>query len=852
MSNHEQSSPANLDPRLTSLLGGLRSRIRRFVVWDSALTILGVLMAAFWLGFALDYLPVVLGGTEMPRLARLILLLAAVATMLFLAWRMLIGRLQRPLPDDSLALLVERHHPALGGRLVTAVQLNRPHREGDSHSPELLRQVHNQAAEKIDQVDPARVFRLAPLVKKAFIAVPMVLMAVVMLAVSPQAFGRAASRLTLLSDEPWPRRAHLEMVGVELPVVSVDENDTSPPKLIPFVDKVIRLPRGSHGALRIRAKADGGAELPVVCTVHYETTPSLESGSDSGLEESMSVDRSVRSNVQGNVQSNVQGFESSGQSNMRRVGRVTDGYQAFLLDGPPLASLSDSVLLSVRGLDDRLDNYRIEAVMPPVITQMQVGVRYPNYLRPGDETEAAATGREQNSNDDFDRLTPYQAGLRLAEGSGVTLMAQSSVPLGESQVLVRTITDEEVPVSVDYSDDRRSLQLRIENFSSPTTVAIVPADASGISAQAPYRYLLGVVLDEPPELKMKLVGIGTAVTASARIPIEAEVSDDYGIEQLNLLVTPSFAEKKSSGQKGDAAEGGIDGADPAASSFTTSKQPTVDRDGKANSEMDLRDLIAAGSLPELVSGNAGNGDAINIIGEVTDRYNLSGRHLTRSEVFRLQIVTPEKLLSLMERRELALRSRLEQTIDETRSLRDALSLLQRGLETESEVGTEGEEDTKQGDQTRVVQVRRLRVQQSGLQAGKTSEELSGIAASLDDILLEMVNNRVDSVDRQKRIGTGVRDPLRQIVDKPLSQLRQQITELERVIEDQGIAAGTAADAVQTSEEVLLQLTAVLEKMLDLESYNEILDLVRGLIDDQDKLIDETKKERKKGVLDLFE
>ena len=472
------------------------------------------------------------------------------------------------------------------------------------------------------------------------------------------------------------------MVGVELPVVSVDENDTSPPRLIPFVDKVVRLPRGSHGALRIRAKADEGAELPVVCTVHYETTPSLESGNDVGLEDSLSVRR------------NAQSFESSGQSNMRRVGRVTDGYQAFLLDGPPLASLSESVLLSVRGLDDRLDDYRIEAVMPPVITQMQVGVHYPDYLRLSNnlsnnlsnKSRAAGSGTAGDTNDDFDRSTPYQAGLRLAEGSSVTLMAQSSVPLGEAQVLVRTVTDEEVPVSIDYSDDRRSLRLRIENFTSPTTIAIVPVDASGISAQAPYRYLLGVVLDEPPELKMKLVGIGSAVTAAARIPIEAEVSDDYGIEKLSLLLTPSFAEKESPAKK--------DAGGP----VTTSKQPTVDRDGKAISEMDLRDLIASGSLPELTPGKTGNGDAVNVIGEVTDRYNLSGRHLTRSEVFRLEIVTPEKLLSLMERRELALRSRLEQTIDETRSLRDALSLLQRGLESNPAAGETAR--TRRNRQTR--------------------------------------------------------------------------------------------------------------------------------------------------------
>jgi hypothetical protein len=52
--------------------------------------------------------------------------------------------------------------------------------------------------------------------------------------------------------------------------------------------------------------------------------------------------------------------------------------------------------------------------------------------------------------------------------------------------------------------------------------------------------------------------------------------------------------------------------------------------------------------------------------------------------------------------------------------------------------------------------------------------------------------------------------------------------------------------------VILQLTAILDKMLDLESYNEILDMVRELIDNQDDLIDETKKEQKRRVLDLFE
>lgn len=765
-------SPQYLDPRLVALLESLRNRVRRYVVWDSALAIAAVILGAFWIGLALDYLPVQLGGTEMPRLARTMLLLIVGAAVVVMVVTMLVGRLRRPLPDDSLALLVERHHPKLGGRLVTAVQLNEPGRDGDSHSVKLLRQVHDQAASAIDEVDPNRVFRWQPLVRKAVVAGPLALSALVFLIVSPQAFARAASRLTLLSDEPWPRRADLEMVGVELPIISASDDDTSAPQLVEFTDQVVRLPQGSNGTLRIRARAEG-AELPVVCTVYYRT--------DAG---------------------------TRGQSNMRRVGRVIDGYQSFILDGPPLSSLSESLTLDVRGLDDRLDNFRIEAIEPPVLTRMNVAVQYPDYLR----SDGSAA---------IDMETDYQSGLRLREGSNVTLVASSSVPLGETDVVLKTDVGEQHDVELQYSDDRRQVQLTLPDFKMATTVSLVPSDTGGISAQAPYRYFLGVVLDEPPELTMRLPGIGSAITPIARVPVEAVVKDDYGVEQLLITVTP-------------VAEGEVVGQ-------SASVTPEVDRSGDAKTFLDIRDMVVEGQLQEIAPGGV-----INVMGEASDGYDLGSPHLTRSELFRLQVVTPEKLLALLEARELGLRARLEQTIDETRNLRETLDLLRRqGFET-PEQGT-----ISDAEQTRLIQVRRLRVQQSGLQASKTAEELSGIATSLDDILQEMINNRVDSVDRRERIGTGVRDPLRQIVEEPLQRLRDQILEIEKSVSDAENAKKITIEAVATAEDVLLRLTAVLDKMLDLESYNEILDMVRELIEDQKGLIEETKTERKKRVLDLF-
>ncbi|TWU42734.1 DUF4175 domain-containing protein [Novipirellula artificiosorum] len=792
------AKPSSLDPKLRELIDLLRQQIRRYVVIDSLLAIAAVILTAFWIGLALDYGPVLLGGTEMPPLARAILLMLVAGTVIAITARMLMGRLRRPLPDDSLALLVERQHPNLGGRLITTVQLSEATREGDSHSPELLQRVHRQTAAAIDEVETHRVFSWQPILRKSMLVAPLALAAIGLLLISPQAFGRAAGRLTLLSNEPWPRRAHLEMVGIELPVISAAEEDALPPELIPFVDNKLRLPKGSSGTLRIRAKADD-AEVPVVCTVYYRS----EDG-------------------------------TRGQSNMRRIGRVVDGYQSFVLDGPPLAGLSESLSISVRGLDDRLAEYQIDAVTPPAITNMEVSVRYPDYLR----SEGSSS---------YDLQTRYQAGLRLREGSDVVLTATSNVPLSESDVVLRTDSGATEAIELTPNKDHRQNQVMIENFSRATAIRIVPRDWEGISAQAPYRYYLGVITDEAPEVRLRLKGIGTAVTPIAKIPFEVVATDDYGVESLQ--VTAATMVKAEPG-KSDAAP--TESADAAWTNESASVSVPLrwDRAGNANSEIDLRDDAASGRLPELRPD-----EAISVFAEADDAYDLGQPHLTRSELFRLQIVTPEKLLALLERRELGLRTRLEQTIDETRHLRDTLDLLRsQGFEdvVEGELGEDAAGALgDQNDATHAKQVRRLRVQQSGLQANKTSEELTGIAASLDDLLEEMINNRVDSADRRERIGSGVRDPLKNIVGGPLETLKRQIRELETLRDQPVEASAKATDSVQTAEEVLLQLTAVLEKMLDLESYNEILDMVRQLIEDETTLLEETKKEQKKRVMDLF-
>ena len=49
--------------------------------------------------------------------------------------------------------------------------------------------------------------------------------------------------------------------------------------------------------------------------------------------------------------------------------------------------------------------------------------------------------------------------------------------------------------------------------------------------------------------------------------------------------------------------------------------------------------------------------------------------------------------------------------------------------------------------------------------------------------------------------------------------------------------------------MLSELETVLAKMQDLETYNELLDIVRDLLKDQGKLIERTQQERKRQTLE---
>ena len=149
---------------------------------------------------------------------------------------------------------------------------------------------------------------------------------------------------------------------------------------------------------------------------------------------------------------------------------------------------------------------------------------------------------------------------------------------------------------------------------------------------------------------------------------------------------------------------------------------------------------------------------------------------------------------------------------------------------------------------RAQSLRLLRVQRSAQNVHRSAREVYDVGASFDDICLELINNRVDSEERKTRLKEQIASPLQQIANNMYPELQGKLQELERQLDDPTVGETVAAQAVDKADEILVALDDILQRMLDLETFNELIDIVRSLIDDQQGLIDETKKQQ---ALDLL-
>ena len=160
-----------LTPDLQSLLAGLRWRIRLYI-WAEGIALAVIWLGLmFWFGFALDYLPVLMGASEMPLAPRAVLLAATGLALAYILYRWIGRRVFVPLGDRSLALLLERRFSDFHDSLVTAVEMADAPNHATAFNRELLARTTDEAREGAGHVRYGEVFNKGSLTAKIIAAV---------------------------------------------------------------------------------------------------------------------------------------------------------------------------------------------------------------------------------------------------------------------------------------------------------------------------------------------------------------------------------------------------------------------------------------------------------------------------------------------------------------------------------------------------------------------------------------------------------------------------------------------------------------------------------------------------------
>jgi hypothetical protein len=798
------SATVALTPDLQSLLAGLRWRIR-FYIWLEGLSLAVIWLAAmFWFGFALDYLPVLVGASEMPALARGILLVATGGTLAFILYRWILSRAFVHLGDRSMALLLERRFSGFHDSLVTSVELADLPDHASAFSRELLGKTKDEARAEVGSVQYLRVFRTGPLAWKVLLAVGLGLSVFAFYGANARAFEHAAERLYLLSNEPWPRSALIEVEGVEVQRAAAPGEEAGRTLTIPF-DKsgVVKVAKGSNVSLRIRAaQAPQAQVVPQYCTVYYRTLKT-----EAGI-------RGERGSVT--------------MSNFRDA---TD-WRNFWFDGKPFKGVLSTIQFDVVGYDHRVSGYRLEVVDSPAVVETTLDMTYPPYMV--DEATANHLPVKEQ---------PYlPAGTFIPTGTEVTLKFKSNKPLKQAEIVPSDGSQSTVIDIPANAKDGTSFGYKIAALAGSVTLDVSLLDADNVATERPYRVFLTAIEDQPPVVEVTMKGIGSAVTPDVLIPVRGKIGDDYAVADTWFDVQVN------------------DSGDPRQMKFGLGKSGAVEH------EIDFRYERTEKTGLEIKPG-----DKLFLAIKASDKFNLrlqdgtaSPPHEATGDRYQLDVVTPEELLAQLEVREVGLRRRFELIIEEMTQLRDSLLRVKASLspgaasdpeDLRGDDDAEGQPLTPEKIAQRAAELRLLRVQRALQQSQKSVAEVLGVAAGFLDIREELINNRVDTEDRKNRLKDQIADPLNAVCAEEFPQLDQRLNALETLLREAGVPVAPAqavppADlAIDQANLTLGKLEEVLARMQDLETYNELLEIVRDLLKDQEKLLERTRQEQKRQTLE---
>ena len=518
-----------------------------------------------------------------------------------------------------------------------------------------------------------------------------------------------------------------------------------------------------------------------------------------------------------------------GRGTMSRLGAARKGTDPFQEYSYAFQGVLAPILFDVVGGDDRIENLRIEVVESPTIRRMLLDCEFPAYMERSPRT------------------LPQTGVMQLPLGTHITVRATANKDLARVQIDA-VAGEDAMPCEILQNDPQeppwRDFQHTLASLDTDTTLLFTLSDTDGITAREPVRLALVSIEDRPPQLALRLGGIGQAITPGASLPAAGPITDDYGVDKLWFVYA-------------------IDDEQPA--------ERPIDLPGDNPTEIDFRAAMEVGPL-KLVAGQK-----LLLAVKAADRRDLGeGPNLGTSERWLLDVVTPEQLRGILEARELVLRQRFERIVQEVVESRDSLLRIDfdtpqppdnadgssgptsaetapAGAEPGDEPGDAPRDKTHEElSPERQIARRLLRVQRIAQNSRKNAHETSGVADAMDDIRLQLINNGIDTEELKIRLKDQIADPLRVIAETRFPELERRLQRMQQHLDDAPLGREHRAEVRQELDAILLEMRRVLDRMIELEDFNEAVELLRAIIKLQEELDEQTRQRHKAKLRELME
>ncbi|MEQ1902658.1 MAG: hypothetical protein ABL888_00565 [Pirellulaceae bacterium] len=780
------------------------SRAQRLLRWHFAVVLLArfltIVITAFVVSWLLDYCPIWFGGFESPTWVRVILLLAIGFITLPPLFRGLNVLLGRQVNDARIALLIEAKVPAIRNGLSTLLDYRNFDAPLSENSRLMLSKTESQVLSALQGFDLRSLFdhrHKATWVAASAIAV---LTTGALAFLFPSPFQLAGQRLFLLDSTRYLRRFEVQLLGARSRHEKIVDDLPELNRVRPFDEnKILHVARGDSLTVLAEGRViDSAEDQTLSCELSYRTSTGL-----------------------------------SGRVLLKKVGRTNKQAQLFELDGPPFDKLADDIRFSLRCGDYSSETFLVRVVEAPAVVSTELDCRFPDYMV--DPVSLRWTPRTM----------PWNVGTKLPEGTRVKVRCGTTTELAKVYVATSdNLGDTQSSQLQEILPTEKRFEFSIDSLSQNFQSRIYLVDQNGVATSEPFGFSLEAIADRPPKIATKLKGVGLSVTPQAQLPLVGNVDDDYGVNQvwveLDLPQNRSLREPVPSSQSGD-----------------------------IQSVIDLRTLKETDSTLPL---DAGSDRSLSVVVKANDRFNLKAEpNQATGDKFELDLVTSNDLLRILERHESAERRRLEKIYDELFAARDYLERIS-GQATGQNSGTKEPGDipkAEPGEPNSLTDLDKQRLQRENraiysgrfrTQLEKSAAEIWGTAEAFDNLRLQLINNRLNAVERENRLASQVVAPLNKITSDLRGSLKDRARKIQTTLQSHPLDAPVSEEveervlaessaAADELKETLDELQKVISILVKFETQNELLDIVRAILKTQTELHRRTQEQRKK---DAFE